>query len=65
MQTLMYAVGTPIEGKSSRKTCVYFRPRLSQDKSYVKIVYGTGCSATVRNQIRFEYYSKIIIRILV
>jgi len=51
MKTLMYAVGTPIPGVTSRKTCVYFRPRQKADTKYFKIMYGSGCSATVRNHI--------------
>ena len=47
MHTLMYAVGTPIRGEQSRKACVYFRPRQQNDRIYVRIVYGGGCSATV------------------
>jgi hypothetical protein len=49
INTLMYAVGTPIEGETSRQPCVYFRPRLSNDENFVKITYGDGCSGTVNN----------------
>ena len=49
MNTLMYAVGTPIEGETSRQACVSFRPRLSDDENFVKITYGSGCSGTVNN----------------
>ena len=58
MQTMMYAVGTPIPGKSSRKTCIYFRPKQSQDKTYVQIGYGKGCSSTVRNENHCESFSE-------
>jgi len=47
MQTLMYAVGTPIADSNSRKACVYFRPRQATDTVYFKIQYGNGCSANV------------------
>ncbi|CAF2962633.1 unnamed protein product, partial [Rotaria sp. Silwood2] len=46
MKTLMYAVGTPMIGSTSRITCVYFRPRQSSDTNSLVIQYGTGCSAT-------------------
>ena len=47
MNTLMYAVGTPISGSTQRTACVYFRPRTSTDKVYLKVQYGNGCSANV------------------
>jgi hypothetical protein len=47
MQTLMYAVGTPIANSNQRNACVYFRPREASDTSYFKIQYGNGCSAIV------------------
>ena len=47
IQTLMYAVAAPIPGQTIRRTCVFFRPRQSSDKTYFKVVYGNGCSATV------------------
>lgn len=47
MHTLMYAVGTPISGQTARRACVSFRPRQSSDRSYLKIIYGDGCSTTV------------------
>jgi len=47
MQTLMYAVGTPIPDSLDRQVCVYFRPRQPTDTKYFKIQYGTGCSAHV------------------
>jgi hypothetical protein len=53
MNTLMYAVGTPVQGQTSRRSCVYFRPKLSNENNFVKIVYGTGCSGTVNNHIIF------------
>ena len=51
MQTLMYAVGTPIAGSTQRKSCVYFRPRQSGDTKYFKIQYGNGCSAHVSESL--------------
>ena len=54
MQTLMYDVGTPIPGLTSRQPCVSFRPREEEDTSYLKISYGDGCSSTVRDDILFE-----------
>ena len=47
MNTLMYAVGTPIEGQSNRQACVYFRPANDGDAEVLKIKYGNGCSANV------------------
>ncbi|CAF1432477.1 unnamed protein product [Adineta ricciae] len=47
MHILMYAVGTPISGSEGRVPCVYFRPRGANDQAYLKIQYGTGCSAHV------------------
>lgn len=47
MHTLMYAVGTPISGQTTRTACVYFRPKTSSDTDYLRFVYGGGCSATV------------------
>jgi len=43
----MYAVGTPISGSTQRTACVYFRPRTSTDKVYLKVQYGNGCNAHV------------------
>lgn len=43
----MYAVGTPITDSTSRRACVYFREKTSSDTSYLRFVYGGGCSATV------------------
>lgn len=54
MQTLMYDVATRIPGQTSRRPCITFRPREEQDTSYLKISYGTGCYADVRDDIRFE-----------
>jgi hypothetical protein len=53
MSTLMYAVGTPIPGQLSRRSCVYFRPKRQNDKTFFTFQYGDGCSATVRN---YTYY---------
>jgi len=47
MSTLMYDVATPIAGSNERYACVYFRPRTSTDKVYLKVQYGNGCSANV------------------
>jgi hypothetical protein len=47
MQTLMFAVGTPIANSEQRTACIYFRPRQAADKAYFKIQYGNGCSAHV------------------
>jgi hypothetical protein len=47
MNTLMFAVGTPIPNSEQRNACVYFRPRQSTDKNFFKIQYGNGCSAHV------------------
>jgi hypothetical protein len=47
MNQLMYAVGTPIPGNTTRTICVYFRPAVSGDKEILKIKYGNGCSASV------------------
>ncbi|CAF0959822.1 unnamed protein product [Adineta ricciae] len=47
MHILMYDVGTPISGSEGRVPCVYFRPRGANDQAYLKIQYGTGCSAHV------------------
>jgi hypothetical protein len=56
MRTLMYAVGTPIAGSTSRTACVYFRPKTSSDKDYLRIVYGNGCSSTVMNHHSIDHY---------
>jgi hypothetical protein len=47
MHKLMYDVATPKPGTTQRTACVYFRPRVSTDKVFLKIQYGNGCSATV------------------
>ena len=47
MNTLMYAVGTPVTGQTTRRACVYFRPKVASDRNFLKIVYGSGCSGTV------------------
>jgi len=47
MHTLMYAVATPKPNTDERTVCVYFRPRQTTDKVYLKIQYGNGCSAHV------------------
>jgi hypothetical protein len=63
MQTLMFAVGTPIANSQQRTTCVYFRPRQSTDKTYFKIQYGNGCSAHVSNFKAFRLSVEIIGRL--
>ena len=52
MQTLAYAVGTPVRGQTTRRPCISFRSKQIQDSAYLKIIYGDGCSGTVRNHIR-------------
>jgi len=47
MRTLMYAVATPKPNTTDRAACVFFRPRESTDKVYLKAQYGTGCSCHV------------------
>lgn len=65
MQRMMYDVGTPIPGQTSRRTCVYFRPKQSQDRSYVRVIYGDGCSGTVRENILLNRcLLQIILRLL-
>lgn len=54
MQTLMYDVATPISGQTSRQSCVSFRPKEEQDEIYLAISYGSGCYATVRDDICLE-----------
>jgi hypothetical protein len=54
MNTLMYAVGTPIENSNQRTACVYFRPRQSTDKVYLKVQYGNGCSANVGYMTNYQ-----------
>jgi hypothetical protein len=48
MRIITDVTSTPIAGSTARKTCVSFRPKLSSDLVFVKIQYGTGCSASVR-----------------
>jgi hypothetical protein len=47
MNTLMFAVGTPIANSQNRQNCVFFRPRQASDPVYIRIQYGQGCSAHV------------------
>ncbi|CAF1341507.1 unnamed protein product [Adineta ricciae] len=47
MHRIMYDTGSPIAGSEARESCVYFRPRLHTDTTYLTIVYGKGCSAHV------------------
>jgi len=47
MRILTDVTGTPITGSTARKPCVTFRPKVSSDSVFVKIQYGTGCSASV------------------
>jgi len=60
MQTLMFAVGTPIANSEQRTACIYFRPRQAADKAYFKIQYGNGCSAHVSNFKAFRASVEII-----
>jgi hypothetical protein len=60
MNTLMFAVGTPISGSQKRTACIYFRLREFTDTNYVKIQYGTGCSASVSTNRAFRVCLKII-----
>lgn len=50
MRSIEAATSTPIQGSTSRKPCVTFRPKLANDRVFVKIQYGTGCSASVSEQ---------------
>ncbi|CAF0972711.1 unnamed protein product [Rotaria sordida] len=47
MNKVMRDTSTPIAGSTQRKQCITFRPKTSSDKVFVKIQYGTGCSASV------------------
>jgi hypothetical protein len=47
MLKLMIAVGTPTDDPTKLAACIYFRPRQSTDKTYIKVQYGNGCSASV------------------
>ncbi|CAF1530357.1 unnamed protein product, partial [Didymodactylos carnosus] len=49
MQKLVWEVATVESGKDTRKACVYFRPREANDKTYLIVEYGQGCSAHVGN----------------
>ncbi|CAF0738946.1 unnamed protein product [Rotaria sp. Silwood1] len=44
---LMNTTSVPIAGSTARKQCITFRPKTSNDQAFLKIQYGTGCSATV------------------
>jgi len=59
MATLMYAVGTPVQGSNQRQTCVYFRPRTAYDTDYFRVVYGDGCSGTVSERNLLYTYVQI------
>lgn len=48
---LMDATKTPIAGTSSYKQCITFRPKIASDRVFVKVQYGTGCSASVKNYL--------------
>lgn len=61
MQILMYAVATPVSGETNRKACVYFRPRTRGDRNYFRVIYGDGCSGTVRNDFSNRSYAKLTI----
>jgi hypothetical protein len=47
MNQLMYDVGTAIPNETGRQVCIFFRPSQAGDKEILKILYGTGCSASV------------------
>ncbi|CAF1480147.1 unnamed protein product [Adineta steineri] len=47
MQYLMYNTGSPIANSTSRHVCVYFRPKKTDDSTFLTIVYGQGCSAHI------------------
>jgi len=47
MKIVTDVTSTPIAGSTGRKPCVTFRPKTSSDQVFVKIQYGTGCSASV------------------
>ncbi|CAF3448765.1 unnamed protein product [Rotaria sp. Silwood2] len=47
MNTLMNTTSRPIVGSIVRKPCITFQPKTSSDQVYLKIQYGTGCSATI------------------
>jgi hypothetical protein len=47
MRIVENAASTAITGSTSRKSCIRFRPKSSSDKVFLKIQYGTGCSASV------------------
>lgn len=65
METLMYAVGTPIPGSNNRSPCVYFRPKTFNDQYFVRITHGDGCSGSVRipsiilKTYRFDFVSNL------
>jgi hypothetical protein len=48
IRTVMDVTSTPIEGSTASKHCVTFRPKTASDNVFVKIQYGTGCSASVK-----------------
>ncbi|CAF1498338.1 unnamed protein product [Adineta steineri] len=47
IDALMNATSTIIPGTTTRKPCITIRPRTASDPVFVKIQYGTGCSASV------------------
>ena len=49
MHRIMFDTGSPIAGSEARESCIYFRPRLDSDTTYITIVYGRGCNAHVND----------------
>ncbi|CAF1288742.1 unnamed protein product, partial [Rotaria sordida] len=47
MNTVTLVTGFTKPGESTITPCVTFRPKMSNEFQYLKIQYGTGCSATV------------------
>jgi hypothetical protein len=48
MQQLLYETGVVYEGTTQRTGCISFREREENDKDFLRIRYGNGCSCTVR-----------------
>ncbi|UJR33496.1 hypothetical protein I4U23_020941 [Adineta vaga] len=47
MATLMSVTSSTVTGTAIRKDCVTFRPKAAGDGVFLKVQYGTGCSASV------------------
>jgi hypothetical protein len=52
MRKLMFDVAATNAGYSSRKACVFFRPRKPTDENFLTIENGEGCIADVGNALR-------------